>query len=158
MRHRTRNSPPVKHIRSLYTRETCVLETYRICIHISQFLMFYPNIMISPAPLNATRSVFLFSSQFLIPCPDIIGWLRLVGSFKLQVSFAEYRLLYRALLQKRPMILRSLLIVATPYDQCYTTTQNMSHICIYIYMYTHTYIYIYVCVCTCIYIYIYIYI
>jgi len=30
-------------------------------------------------------------------------------------SFAEYRLFYRALLQKRPMILRSLLIVATPY-------------------------------------------
>jgi len=29
-----------------------------------------------------------------------------------QVSFAEYHLFYRALLQKRPMILRSLLIVA----------------------------------------------
>jgi len=28
---------------------------------------------------------------------------------------AEYRLFYRALLQKRPIILRSLLIVATPY-------------------------------------------
>jgi len=44
-----------------------------------------------------------------------MGWLRLVGSLKLQVSFAEYRLLYRALLQKRPVILWSLLIVATPY-------------------------------------------
>ena len=31
------------------------------------------------------------------------------------VSFAEYRLFYRALLQKRPIILRSLLVVATPY-------------------------------------------
>jgi len=31
-----------------------------------------------------------------------MGWLRLVGSLKLQVSFAEYRLFYRALLQKRP--------------------------------------------------------
>jgi len=41
---------------------------------------------------------------------DAIGWLRLVGSFKLKVSFAEYRLFYRALLQKRPIILRSLLI------------------------------------------------
>ena len=45
----------------------------------------------------------------------IMGWLRLVGSFKLQVSFAEYSLFYRALLQKRHIILRSLLIVATPY-------------------------------------------
>ena len=35
-----------------------------------------------------------------------IGWLRLVGSLKLQVSFAEYSLFYRALLQKRSIILR----------------------------------------------------
>ena len=43
-----------------------------------------------------------------------MGWLRLVGSLKLQVSFAEYRLFHRALLQKRRMILWSVLIVATP--------------------------------------------
>ena len=43
------------------------------------------------------------------------GGLRLVGSLKLQVCFAEYRLFYKALLQKRPMIFRSLLIVATAY-------------------------------------------
>ena len=43
-----------------------------------------------------------------------MGWLRLVGPLKLQVSFAEYRLFYRALLQKRPIILRSLLAEATP--------------------------------------------
>jgi len=36
---------------------------------------------------------------------------------KLQVSFAEYRLFYRALLQKRPIILRSLLTEATPYQK-----------------------------------------
>ena len=45
-----------------------------------------------------------------------MGWLRLIGSWKWKVSFAEYHLFYRALLQKRPMILRSLLIVATTYD------------------------------------------
>jgi len=33
-----------------------------------------------------------------------MGWLRSVGSIELQVSFAEYRLFYRALLQKRPII------------------------------------------------------
>jgi len=43
-----------------------------------------------------------------------MGWLQLVGSLKSKVSFAEYRLFYRPLLQKRPIILRSLLIVATP--------------------------------------------
>jgi len=45
----------------------------------------------------------------------IMVWLRLVGSLRLQVSFAEHRLFYRALLQKKPIILRSLLIVAAPY-------------------------------------------
>jgi len=37
-----------------------------------------------------------------------IGWLRLVGSFKLYVSFAEYCLVYRALFQKRPITQTSL--------------------------------------------------
>ena len=45
-----------------------------------------------------------------------MGWLRLVGSLKIYVSFAEYSLFYRALLQKSPMILGSLLIDATPYQ------------------------------------------
>ena len=43
-----------------------------------------------------------------------MGWLRLVNSLKSWVSFAEYSLFYRALLQMRPVILRSLLIVASP--------------------------------------------
>ena len=34
-----------------------------------------------------------------------MGWLRWAGFFKLKVSFAEYSLFYRALLQKRPIIL-----------------------------------------------------
>ena len=42
-----------------------------------------------------------------------VGCLRLVGSFKLQVSFAEYSLFYRTPLQKRPIIVR-ILAVATP--------------------------------------------
>ena len=48
-------------------------------------------------------------------CVGDMGWLRLVGSLKLQVSLAEYHLFYRALLQKRPIILRSLLVKANPY-------------------------------------------
>jgi len=47
--------------------------------------------------------------------------LRLVGSLKLQVSFAEYSLFNRVLLQKRPIILRSLLIVAKPPHMCIYT-------------------------------------
>jgi len=48
-------------------------------------------------------------------CMCVMGWLRLVRSLKLKVSLAEYSLFDRALLQKRPTILRRLLIVATPY-------------------------------------------
>ena len=48
-----------------------------------------------------------------LPCYGRL--LRSVGSIKLWVSFAYYRLFYRALLQKRPIILSILLTKATPY-------------------------------------------
>jgi len=60
-----------------------------------------------------------------------MGWLRSVGSIKLQVSFPEYRLFYRALLQKRPIISPILLTKAIPYEQgmspiwsCHITHMN----------------------------------
>ena len=39
---------------------------------------------------------------------SVMRWLRLVGSLKVYVSFAEYRLFHRAVLQEKPIILRSL--------------------------------------------------
>ena len=36
--------------------------------------------------------------------PTCMGWLRLVGSLKFEVSFAEYSLFHRALLPKRPIM------------------------------------------------------
>jgi len=50
-----------------------------------------------------------------------MGLLHLVGSLKSKVSFAEYHLFNRALLQRRPIISRSLLIVATPYPIFYVS-------------------------------------
>jgi len=47
--------------------------------------------------------------------PRCMGWLRLVGSLKLQVSFAKETYKRDYVLQKRPIILRCLPIVATPY-------------------------------------------
>jgi len=75
-----------------------------------------------------------------------MGWLRLVGSIKLQVSFAKYHLFYRALLQKRPIILRSLLIAATPYIQRYIRLSEMNltankGVRLYLYVYVHLYVY-----------------
>jgi len=61
-----------------------------------------------------------------------MGWLRLVGFLKLHVSFAEYHLFYRAILQKRPIILRSLSIVATSYSCNHSTEcppDPINHVC-----------------------------
>jgi len=44
----------------------------------------------------------------------LMGWLRLVGSMKLYVSFAEYSFFYNALVHKRPVILSIILTEATP--------------------------------------------
>ena len=48
-----------------------------------------------------------------------MGWLQLVGSIKLYVSFAKETYERGHILQKRPIILRSLLIIATPYADVY---------------------------------------
>jgi len=47
-----------------------------------------------------------------------MGWLRSVGSIKLYVSFAESRLFYRSLLQKRPMIVSSALSFGKNLEIC----------------------------------------
>jgi len=49
-------------------------------------------------------------------------WLRVVGSLRLYVSFAKEPYKRDDILQKRPIILRSLLIEATPYE--YTATHS----------------------------------
>jgi len=68
-----------------------------------------------PVARRSLQGVAAISQKFL-PSSNLLTmvWLRLVGSLKLLVSFAEYSLFYRALLQKRPIIFRSLLIIATP--------------------------------------------
>ena len=59
---------------------------------------------------NARGSLYECNVRETVVC---MGWLQLVGSSKLYVSSAEYRLFYRALLHKRRFILWSLLIIAT---------------------------------------------
>ena len=93
-----------------------------------------------------------YESQPPHTCILAMGWLRLVDFLKSQVSFAEYRLFHRALLQKRLMFLGSLLIVATPYCRIYgllLSIQSLTkeqrfiyihiyvHICIYRYLYSY---------------------
>ena len=69
-----------------------------------------------------------------------MGWLRLVGSFKLDVSFAEHSLFYRALSQKRPVISRSLLIIASPYQlvaKCWRENQTRNGVKKNLHAYTY---------------------
>jgi len=54
-----------------------------------------------------------------------MGWLRLVGSLKYQVSFAKEPYKRDDILQKRPIISLSLLIVATPYVMKYTLRHDI---------------------------------
>jgi len=79
-------------------------------------------------------------SQVWLSHATLMGWLRVVGWLKLQVSFAKYRLFYRALLQKRPVFLRSLLIVATPYMYSYVYT--LMCVCM-----SYFWLFVYVCSC-----------
>ena len=48
-----------------------------------------------------------------------MGWLQLAGSLKSNVSFAKETCKRDDILKKKPMIFRSLLIVATPYVHVY---------------------------------------
>jgi len=66
------------------------------------------------------------------PAVTAMGWLRLVGSLKLQVSFAKEPYKRDYILQKRPIVLRSLLIVATPYVARHHTRHTphwLTHMC-----------------------------
>jgi len=67
-----------------------------------------------------------------------MGRLRLVGSLKWQVSLAEEPYKRNYILQKRPIFLRSLLIVATPYiatTYVFFYTQMPVHAALYLYFF-----------------------
>jgi len=71
-----------------------------------------------------------------------VGWLRLVGSIQLQVSFAKESYKRDDILQKRHIILSILLTVATPY--CFPNRHMRVYMDMYTCVYTYVYIYTYV--------------
>ena len=58
--------------------------------------------------------MFFCKCEFFCKCDELMGWLMVVGSIKLQVSLAKEPYKRNAILQKRRIILSILLIVATP--------------------------------------------
>ena len=101
------------HIKGLFCKRVCVYTC--VCVRVrarstvtrkdSQPYVWYKSVS-----LFGVVEVCEFSRCCTSPlgivnvCESIMGWLRLVGSLKLLVSFAEYCLFYRSLLQKRPVI------------------------------------------------------
>jgi len=79
-----------------------------ICIHIDLCLYTYVSIH-TFKPVYTY--IYMTCTHTLVHLP--MGWLRLVGSLKLYVSFAKEPHKRDYILQKRPIILRSLLIEAT---------------------------------------------
>jgi len=98
-----------------------------------------------------------------------MGWLRLVCSLKSQDSNAKEPNKRDYILQKRPIISRSLLIFATPYHvlcPCISLcplplyislyqNHDPKRVCIYIYIYVYVHVYIYIFIYLHIYISIY---
>jgi len=97
---------------SIFIRVSHVTQTSESCIWGTWLVHMTPS---SFVPSSVKRALYTVCSLFPL------YWL--VGSLKLYVSFAEYSLFYEALLQKWPVIFRSLLIVATLYpllsNECY---------------------------------------
>jgi len=70
-----------------------------------------------------------------------MGWLQLVGSSKIQVSFAKKPCKRDYILQKRPIFLRSLLIVATPYIFVCLCWGVCICVCVYVHAHIFTFVY-----------------
>jgi len=95
--------------------------TYTLLLHLFYTLLLHPTwVQIYVYVYIYTIMYTYIYIQIYIPCFCILflamEWLRLVDSFKLKVSFAKEPYKRDYILQKRPMILRSLVIVATPYE------------------------------------------
>jgi len=110
---------------------TCIYTYIYTCIHICIYTCMYTYEYV----------------QIHVPMATSMGWLRLVGSLKLQVSFAKEPYKRDYVLQKRPIILRRLLIVATPYLYLCKCIMN---IYTHRYIYTNIFVCIHICICTCI--------
>jgi len=89
---------------SEYKRQSCdsAMATYGI------------NLYVVETQLHKRLKIRSDKAQVRMPSRSHMRWLQLVGSLNLQVSFAKEPYKRDYVLQKRPIILRSLLIAATP--------------------------------------------
>jgi len=82
----------------------------------------------------ACHDSFIFVTWLIHMCDlahSDMGWLQWAGSLKSKVSFAKEPCKRDYILQKRPIIWRSLLVVATPYVT-WLIHMYYSHVCVYV--------------------------
>ena len=86
------------------------------CVHVCVCVRVCVCVCVRAYVCECVRVCMCATVGFLF-CPSVavMEWLQLVGSIKLHVSFAKETYKRDYILQKRPTILRSLLIVASPY-------------------------------------------
>jgi len=91
-----------------------VLQCVAVCCSVLQCVAVCCSVLQRVAVCCKTSHDFLCLNAY-VGVALAMGWLRSVDSLKLQVSFAKEPYERDYILQKRPIMLRSLLIVATPY-------------------------------------------
>jgi len=90
----------------LHLKASCIIHHRFMCVIMISY-MTHPIHMRHDTCIRVTAACCCWA--------HIMGWLRLVGSWKLQVSFAKEPYKSDYILQKRLTILKSLLIVDIPY-------------------------------------------
>ena len=97
----------------------CVCIYVCVCVHVCAFVCvcrtsrWHTSLVLRPRHHRRTAGIIA------------MWWLPFLGSLILQVSIAKEPYKRDDFLQKRPVILRSLLIVATPYDVMQRVTQHV---------------------------------
>ena len=95
-------------------RHIMFVPTRYIIYHLTQYKDLKASHMCRHIMFVPTKYTIYHQIQYKYIKASHMGWLRSVGSIELQVSFTEYSLFYRSLLQKRPTILSLQLNQATP--------------------------------------------
>jgi len=98
---------------SLYNESTHIHCRMKVCC--THKCMLYTEYMLYTVCMTCVWHDGLYNESTYI---RYMGWLRLVGSLKSWVSFAKEPYKRDDILQKIPIIFRSLLTVATPYNEC----------------------------------------
>ena len=89
-------------------------EWHHYMTHICVYMYYSARRRVQGLSIDDWLSTLILSDIYTTSSP--MGWLQWLGSITLFVSFAEYSLFYRAILQKRPIILSILLTEATAYN------------------------------------------